>query len=154
MRLYHGTRPEHASDILIHGVRFAGLSRRDPGDFGTGFYLTSSLERARSYGSNVLGVEVYTEMLARVRNPYFLEGLVPVQPSTEPERLFHQAAFRGSVMLTVQARGEERARACDAVRDTFLRSGYTGIIAYASRGEAEVVLFDDTAIQKIYLLTK
>jgi len=49
MRLYHGTSREACESIWENDVGVSG-TRREPGDFGYGFYLTKSLVRARSYG--------------------------------------------------------------------------------------------------------
>lgn len=143
---YHGTSTGIASRILADGFDVHARRVSDPGDLGWGAYLTSSESRARSYGNAVLHVQIDTTNFARLKNPYFLDGLKSVKPKTATERLFYDVAFddKGD-MLTVQ--GRNRTAASKKVARTFMDHGYDGIIGGPfNMGDIEVVVFDDDAI--------
>ena len=51
---YHGTSREQAAAMRIDGIDMSAPRKRDPGDFGWGFYLTGDLERAQKlWGSSL-----------------------------------------------------------------------------------------------------
>lgn len=152
---YHGTSAVAASRILADGFDVHAPRVCDPGDLGWGVYLTSGPSRARACGDTVLAVTVDTTNFARIRNPYFIEGLKPVKPRGGVEKLFYGAAFdRHGEMLTVKGRG--RVAASKKVARTFLDAGYDGIIAgpFDISG-IEVVVFDpDEAIVDVARMAK
>lgn len=144
----HGTDARSAKVILTEGFSLETRRQSDPGDFGWGIYLTDAPSRARSYGSEVLRVTIATERYARIKNPYFLEGLREVEPQTAEEKLFHQTVFEGGKMLTVK--GEDREGVARRVREVFMEAGYDGIIAGPDRqGQCEVVVFRTSSILRI-----
>lgn len=141
MKLYHGTDEASAARILSEGFDVDALRRSDPGDFGWGVYLTSSLPRARAYGSVVLEVEVDESRFARLPCPYFLDDFQRVEPETEVERLFYSVAFDAEgEMLTIHS--PDREGVSKAVAKTFLEAGYDGLVTGPGRyGDLEVVVF-------------
>jgi len=156
---YHGTEPQRARAILRAGVDLQAERRRDPGDFGWGFYLTREIERAECHGGAVLQVQLDPSRLARIDNPYFIAqgSFDPVTPSTDAQRLFHQIAFdlqddfelgAGPRMRTVRGPLQQRIETSQAIRDAFLAAGYTGILASQIQG-GEAVVFDPSAIRQI-----
>lgn len=153
---YHGTNAANASLIIIHGFDVDAPKRCDPGDFGCGIYLTSELSRARSYGDTVLAVTIDTDNFARIRNPYFLEGLKSLKPKGAVERLFYGVAFdKNGDMLTVT--GDDREAASREVAITFLDADYDGIVAgpWGPNSGIEVVMFDpDEAIVDVARMAK
>ena len=153
--LYHGTSRKRAALILAEGVDMEAPRTRDPGDFGWGFYLTTSLSRARACGEVVLEVAVDTSNFAYLPYPYFLKrgSITPLEPTTEVERLFHDTVFTlvdndWWKMGTVNGTADERQRAARKVRDCFLAHGHAGI--ETPHDDGEVVVFDPTSIQHIH----
>jgi len=145
MRLYHGTSREACESIWENDVGVSG-TRREPGDFGYGFYLTKSLVRARSYGPCVLEFLIDTRHYARVDNPYFTSGFNMFWPTTTDERLFYSLAFgSGGEMKTVKGSPESRLLAAVRIRNAFLGAGYKGIVTKYAGGE--VVVFDADSIK-------
>ena len=150
---YHGTDDTSREAILRDGFDLNADRRHDCGDFGWGVYLGGSLPRARSYGGNVVQVELDESRFARIVNPYFVEGFCEVKPVTDVEKLFHSLAFvpgqygGNQVMLTVRGTREARYAASKRVATAFLEAGYAGIISEHSGGET--VVFDTTAIASI-----
>jgi hypothetical protein len=141
---WHGTRAADA--ILAHGVDFAAGRASDPGDLGWGFYLSGSRARARCYGRQLLRVTIRPARFAYLPNPYFLDGMNSVAPTTDVERLFYAHAFESDDMKTCSARHDNEA-AAKAVRDAFVAAGYAGIITPYEGGEA--VVFTPDGIAKI-----
>lgn len=145
--MYHGTTATCADSILERGIDLNWRRVRDPGDFGWGFYLTGQHQRARQHGQVVLAARIELTEFAHVSNPYFLDGLDPVEPQSDVEKLFHSIAFDGEQMLTVNGRPDQRVHVAKAVRDAFLAEGYAGIATPYDGWE--VVVFDPTRIRTI-----
>lgn len=147
----HGTNADSVARILVEGFSLDVARRSDPGDFGWGIYLTDAPSRARCYGAVVLSVEIDDSRFARIKNPYFLEGLNEVQPVTPEEKLFHGVAFRDGSMLSVRASSDdERIVIARRIRKVFVEAGYAGIIAGPDkRGQSEVVVFEVGAIGRV-----
>jgi hypothetical protein len=143
---YHGTDPEKAAAIVRGGVD-VWAERRDAGDFGWGFYVTADLARARAYGGAVLVVTLDLGRYAFVKNPYFLDGLDPVGPQTEAERLLHGLVVdpQTGQMLTCNVGLSGREAASQAVRAAFLARGYAGIVTGLC--DRETVVFDPSTIR-------
>lgn len=139
-RFFHGTQRRDA--ILSSGIDSEAARSHDPGDFGWGFYIDRRRGRAEAYG-DVLEIELDSRRMAHIASPYFLDGLTALEPSTPEEKLFHDLAFAGDEMETVS--GENREGIAKAIRETFLRHGYTGILT----DSGEAVVFDLGAIKKI-----
>ena len=135
---YHGT--QHRAAILLNGIDVNAPRSHDAGDLGWGFYIDRRLGRAEAYGE-VLECELSMDRMAHIPNPYFLDGLKPVAPTTPEEKLFHDLAFDGDEMKTV--RGDNREDVAKAIRETFLRHGYIGILT----DSGEAVVFDCTAME-------
>jgi len=138
VRYLHGTHPDTAEKVLADGFDVEVPRRSDPGDFGWGVYLTSKLSRAKSYGSTILEVEIDEVQFVRMTNPYFLDGLKSVEPSTFAEKLFHRIAFDGDTMLTVKdpppakpgfPEPKSRVEVCKEIAQQFTIRGVAGIIA-------------------------
>jgi hypothetical protein len=148
LTFYHGTTEEKAASILTNGVDLDKSSATDSGDLGKGFYLTTNLNRARSYGKTVLVVKTDIYKMANIPNPYFLNKLESVEPITDLEILFHSIAFKNGEMVTVRGSMEYREAASCMLRDTFLRLGYSGITT--NYNGKETVVFDLSVILAIY----
>lgn len=149
---FHGTSEERAESILREGVDMDYKRTRDPGDVGWGFYLTTDFERAENCGYVVLEVTVNVESFARIPNPYFLNGLSSVEPSTDDERLFHGLVFDGGFMRTVNGKWSDRVEAAKEVRDVFRQAGHSGIMT-AHDGN-ETVVFDPAAIVSVRVTSR
>lgn len=153
---YHGTSAANAGRVISHGFDVDARTHSDPGDFGWGTYLTSEPARARQYGNTVLAVTVDTDNFARIRNPYFLEGLKSIKPKGAIERLFYGVAFdKKGDMLTVT--GDDREAVSRKVALAFLDAGYDGIITgpWGSNSGIEVVVFDpDEAVVDVARVAK
>ena len=147
---FHGTNAEAAASILKDGVDIDHPRKKDPGDFGQGFYLTTMLIRAKVNGHSILEVDVDTSKFAFIPNPY--------QPiiGTEAGFLFKSLAFTSKdEMLTCAHcfRNEERKAACVKIRKTFMDRGFQGIMT-KHHGD-ETVVFDLAAIKSIsFWITK
>jgi len=140
---YHGTSPEAAAEILKNGF-VVDQGKRDVGDLGLGVYFTRILARAKSYGSVVVQAEL-TGNLASLPNPYLLDGVEEVEPTTPEEALFEILAFdEQRIMLTVKGSQEERLEVSTAIRTVFLHLGYDGIV---SDNPDEAVVFNEDIIQ-------
>ena len=70
--MYHGTSEASAQSILDQGIDIDAERRRDPGDFGWGFYLTGDRERAARMGRVVLSVTINVARFAFLEFPYFI----------------------------------------------------------------------------------
>jgi hypothetical protein len=141
---YHGTSLGKALAILAEGVDMEATRRRDPGDIGWGFYLSTIRGRANVHGEVTLACEIETDDFAYLPHPYFAQGLDELAPATAEERLFHGLAFDGREMLTV--RGDQRAEVSRLIRDTFLARGYHGI---RTDHHGEIVVFNPVAVRAI-----
>lgn len=146
---YHGTTVEAATKIMAGGFDI-DAPRKDHGDFGRGIYLTTSLSRAKAYGSVVLEVEVYTADMAMIPNPYFVEKMRELEPKTDAEKLFYEHAFgtdKGgrTIMLTIH--GKNPAGVSSLIRHQFMSREYTGILT-RYHGD-ETVVFDTNVIKSI-----
>ena len=62
MKWYHGTTPESAALIREHGFDMSKAGQRDVGDLGLGIYFTRNIARARSYGSELVAVELLEKL--------------------------------------------------------------------------------------------
>jgi hypothetical protein len=144
LTLYHGS--PFAQKIMDGGIDLGFRRTSDPGDFGWGFYLTNSLNRAKNYGQ-VLQVTIDDRLYARIPNPYFLERLQILSPETPEEHLFYDLAFDPVTgeMLTVT--GPQREAICKRIREVFLQHGYAGIVT--DLHDQETVVFDPGSIIKI-----
>lgn len=144
-RYYHGT--DAAQTVLESGFKLDGPRRKDPGDFGSGIYLSPYLYLARVHGQ-VLKVRAEVSRFAYLPNPYFLKNGSSTQPESEVEKLFYSLAFRGREMITCSGNvyWEERERAALAIRVAFLAQGYPGIRT-GHRGET--VVFDPAVIGSV-----
>jgi len=154
---YHGTSRERAKSILAQGVDIEASRKRDPGDFGWGFYLTCDLIRAQNCGEVVLVVEIDTSTFAYLPSPYFLDGLTHIEPTTEVEHLFHDTVFtliddEWWEMGTVNGTAEERQRTARKVRATFLSQGHGGI--ETPNADGEIVVFDPACIRHVHVVAQ
>lgn len=147
MIVYHGTND---AESVLAGVCLDIPRRRDPGDFGWGFYCAFDRDRAAAHGRHVLVVDVDESALARIPNPYFLDLLDQLLPETSQEHLLYGLIFDepGGLMLTV--RGDRRDETARQVTEAFLQAGWKGIVA-DSPLIAELVVFDPSAIRSIEL---
>ena len=151
MKWYHGTTPESAALIREHGFDMSKAGQRDVGDLGLGIYFTRNIARARSYGSELVAVEL-DGRFARIPNPYFITQLEEVEPKTPVERLFFDIAFRQerhgektfNVMRTVQGSRNDRLIVAREITYAFQGLAYAGIIA---QSPDEAVIFDEKAIK-------
>lgn len=153
--LMHGT-----SDLedLLHAFEDGTLThdyalKRDPGDFGLGFYCTARRAKAASYGKVVL-VQLDLQGFADIPNPYFVCGsldpdgpvLEEIEPRTDAEKLFHDLAFDQYGMKTTAGALEDRRAAARLITERFLAAGYPGI---RTNIDGDVVIFDQVAIKGI-----
>jgi hypothetical protein len=143
--IYHGTSVDAALAMIRDGIDLEHHNRRDPGDFGWGFYGCANIDRCKAHGRALLRVEAEGNF-AHISNPYFLRGLDRVEPQTEVEKLFHSLVFEGRVMLTVKGR-ERRRDVCREVARQFMAAGYDGITTDYDGQEA--VLFNLDAITSL-----
>ena len=142
--LYHGCSLEAAKNITQQGVDTKVLKRRDAGDFGLGFYLTSSPIRASTFGAYLVECQIVSRNLAYIKNPYFLIGLNEVAPKTPIEKTFHRLVFADGVMRTVAGSMEENLTFARRVHEEFILAGFSGITT-GHKG-AETVIFNPEAI--------
>jgi hypothetical protein len=153
---YHGTSQKCAREIIKNGFDVDARKNSDPGDFGRGIYITKSIERAKTYGSVVLMLNVDTSDFTYIRNPYFIEGLTPTKPKTATDMLFYDLAFdaNGEMRTVYQGRASnasDRDFVCSLIRETFLHHGISGICT--SLEDEESVIFDVSAIKDIWVNT-
>ena len=142
-RYYHGTHPDFIAPIISGGFDINARRRSDTGDFGWGVYVWPRRSQAKVYGVP-LAIDVNTDRLAYIPNPYFAKRGEVFQPITEAERLFHSLAFDGRDMRTTLGNG--RIEASKRIASAFCLAGYTGI---RTDNYGETVIFDLTAILRV-----
>lgn len=141
LRAYHGTSPDNARYLKRYGVCVSVPWKRDAGDFGHGFYVSTLRGRARTYGAVLFAVDLDVSRFAFIPRPYH----VIERAETEEERLFLDVAFdtRRRALRTV-CQDYDNEKAAQEVRNAFLRHGYSGIVSnYAGN---ETVVFDPSAV--------
>jgi len=156
---YHGTSPENAAKILMNGFDLDAKRSHDPGDFGSGIYLTTSRTRAKHMGGPaILEVSVNLRQFAYIPNPYFTRMLEQVAPIGPVQEMFYCLAFDAAgEMATIH--GDKlhkpdriitlrtREQVCVDIRERFLKEGFHGIhTEYQGR---ETVVFNLRAITRI-----
>ncbi len=148
MKLLHGTNLEAAESIIKNGVDMFHPRKKDPGDFGMGFYLTSSLIRANVNGHSILEVDLDVSKFAFIADPY--------NPDTSTmAQVFKSLAFNDKdEMLTCvhSVRFEERREVCMRIRNNFLTMGFQGI--QTKHNGDETVVFDVASIKSIKIREK
>lgn len=152
-QLYHGTRDLQAlEDAFTAGeLTHDHAMKRDPGDFGLGFYCTRRRAKAAAYGEVIL-VQLDLSHFAHIPNPYFVRGsldpdgpaLEEIPPRTDAEKLFHSLAFDQYGMKTAAGALEDRQKAAAEIAARFMREGYNGI---RTEIDGDVVVFYGGAIK-------
>lgn len=146
---YHGTQdlPALLAAFEAGELTHDHAVKRDPGDFGLGFYVTRSRVKAAAYGQIIL-VQIDISGFAHIPNPYFIAGeLEEVTPRTDVEKLFHELVFDKYGMRTVAGALEDRHAVAVRITERFMRAGYNGIRT-STYGD-DVVVFNPAAIKGI-----
>lgn len=157
---YHATDRSSALSIIADGVRLDLDHKRDPGDFGWGFYLTRDKRRASAIDRVLLQVEFQRDQCVYLENPYFMRDGRTFRPGTYIELLFHRLCFlerhrldtrnEPQVMGTVHGTPQERTVVAKAIRGAFLLRGFRGIVTGHAGGEA--VIFDPDILTSVELI--
>lgn len=146
IKLFHGTDPKSALNIMTDGIQINHPRKHDSGDFGWGFYLTDDKSRAKGMGGEaVLEITVNLKRFAYIEKPYFLENHQLTYPKNAVEELFWINAFdNAGNMTTIHA--EDREKAAKTIRKVFIDAGYDGI---QTGYKGETVVFNQIAVKKI-----
>jgi hypothetical protein len=149
MPWYHGT--PHANRLQREGVRLDDLPpdqrKRDPGDFGWGFYATTDRSRAKAHGTVFLVGLDPDALLATISDPY---GMRPLQAGASLyEHLYRALAFDGErqIMRTVNGTPRARTGAAQAIRRAFLDLGVAGLVTDHAGGE--LVVFASAIVRSL-----
>jgi len=146
MIAYHGTSKENAQRILEEGFRVMKKYVSDPGDFGRGLYLDTSVPRARAVGEVVIVAEVDIEGFYVARGG---EAYPTSRDSEWAEIVLNEEGEMG----TLFGHGMSREKWSWQVRNEMLKRGYKGFVWRRRDGQMEICVYDPKIIEVIGILT-
>lgn len=134
MILYHGTTKEKSENI--ERIGFSSKYQGENGNhLGAGIYLATTKKRAKCYGNAIVSVQVNPERLVMWDEwyPDYMNRCREAYESGTPTEKVNDVV------------GE-------SIRLRYMHDGYTGIIISAPMSHAkEVVIYDETVIEKVWL---